>query len=78
MCVRAKPLQSCPNLCNPMDLSLPGSSIRGIFQARALEWGAMAFSVPSPSGFQSVTRSLHHFTLISFSRTSGYNDNPAQ
>ena len=70
--------QSCPTLSDPMDCSSPGSSIHGIFQARALEWGAMAFSVPSPSGFQSVTRSLHHFTLISFSRTSGYNDNPAQ
>ena len=35
---------SCPTLCNPMDCSLPGSSIHGIFQARALEWGAIAFS----------------------------------
>ena len=37
--------QSCPILCNPMDCSLPGSSIHGIFQARVLEWGAIAFSV---------------------------------
>ena len=36
--------QSCPNLCNPMDCSLPGSSVHGIFQARVLEWGAIAFS----------------------------------
>ena len=36
--------QSCPTLSNPMDCSPPGSSIRGIFQARVLEWGAMAFS----------------------------------
>ena len=36
--------QSCPTLRDPMDCSLPGSSIRGIFQARALEWGAIAFS----------------------------------
>ena len=36
--------QSCPTLCDPMDRSPPGSSIRGIFQARALEWGAIAFS----------------------------------
>ena len=36
--------QSCPTLLNPMDCSLPGSSARGIFQARALEWGATAFS----------------------------------
>jgi len=36
--------QSCPTLCNPMVCSLPGSSIHGIFQARVLEWGAIAFS----------------------------------
>ena len=36
--------QSCPTLCNPMDCSLPGSSVHGIFQARVLEWGAIAFS----------------------------------
>ena len=33
-----------PTLSNPMDYSLPGSSIHGIFQARVLEWGAIAFS----------------------------------
>ena len=36
--------QSCPTLRNPMDCSPPGSSIHGIFQARVLEWGAIAFS----------------------------------
>ena len=36
--------QSCPTLCNPMDHSLPGSSIHGIFQKRVLEWGAITFS----------------------------------
>ena len=35
--------QSCPTLSNPMDWSLPGSSVHGIFQARVLEWGAIAF-----------------------------------
>ena len=40
--------QSCPTLSNPMDCSLPGSSIRGIFQARVLEWGAIAFSLKDP------------------------------
>ena len=35
--------QSCLTLSNPMDCSLPGSSIHGIFQARELEWGAIAF-----------------------------------
>ena len=38
--------QSCPTLSDPMDYSLPGSSIHGIFQARVLEWGAIAFSIP--------------------------------
>ena len=37
--------QSCLTLSNPMDCSLPGSSIHGIFQARVLEWGAIAFSI---------------------------------
>ena len=36
--------QSCPTLSNPMDCSLPGSSVHRIFQARVLEWGAIAFS----------------------------------
>uniref|UniRef100_A0A4W2HG37 Uncharacterized protein n=1 Tax=Bos indicus x Bos taurus TaxID=30522 RepID=A0A4W2HG37_BOBOX len=39
--------QSCPTLSDPVDCSLPGSSIHGIFQARILEWGAIAFSEPS-------------------------------
>ena len=36
--------QLCPTLSDPMDCSLPGSSILGIFQARVLEWVAIAFS----------------------------------
>ena len=36
--------QSCPTLCDPIDGSPPGSSVHGIFQARVLEWGAIAFS----------------------------------
>ena len=36
--------QSCPTLSDPMDCSPPGSSLHGIFQARRLEWGAIAFS----------------------------------
>ena len=36
--------QSCPTLSDPMDCSLPGSSVHGIFQARVLEWGAIPFS----------------------------------
>ena len=37
--------QSCPTLSDPMDCSLPGSFIHGIFQAGVLEWGAIAFSI---------------------------------
>ena len=47
-CVKVKSesevAQSCPTLHNPMDCSPPGSSIHGIFQARVLEWGVIAFS----------------------------------
>ena len=46
--------QSCPTLSDPMDCSLPGSSVRGIFQARVLEWGAIAFS-PSGSNVALIT-----------------------
>ena len=45
LCVRgAKSLQLCLTLHDPMDCSLPGSSVHGVFQARVLEWGAIAFS----------------------------------
>ena len=37
--------QWCPTLSDPMDCSPPGSSVHGIFQARVLEWGAIAFSI---------------------------------
>ena len=40
--------QSCPTPRDPMDCSLPGSSVHGIFQARVLEWGAVAFSIYIP------------------------------
>ena len=42
--LNAKSFQSCPSLCDPMDCSLPGSSVHGIFQARILEWVAVSFS----------------------------------
>ena len=40
--------QSCPTLIDPMDCTLPGSSIHGILQAKVLEWGAIAFSIYHP------------------------------
>ena len=44
MKVKSEVTQMCPTLSNPMDCSPPGSSVHGIFQARVLEWGAIAFS----------------------------------
>ena len=43
-CEVSEVAQSCPTLCYPMNYSLPGSSVHGIFQARVLEWGAISFS----------------------------------
>ena len=57
--------QSCPTLSNPMDCSLPGSSTHGIFQARVLEWDAIAFSV----AYSCPTLRLEQ-VAISFSRES--------
>ena len=42
--------QLCPTLSDPMDCSLPGCPVHGIFQARVLEWGAIAFSNDSLKG----------------------------
>ena len=42
--MHAKSLQSCPALCDPMDYSLPGSSVHGILQAGILKWVAIFFS----------------------------------
>ena len=49
--------QSCPTLCDPMDCSLPGSSVHGIFQAIVLEWIAISFSRGSsrPRGWTLVS-----------------------
>ena len=51
--------QSCPTLRDPMKCSLPGSSIHGIFQARVLEWGAIAFSDNQPR--QHIKKQRHYF-----------------
>ena len=55
--------QSCPTLSDPTDCSLPGSSVHGIFQARVLEWGAIAFSDEISSLSYSVVF-LYFFGLI--------------
>ena len=46
--------QPCPTLHDPVDCSLPGSSIRGIFQARVLKWGAIAFSLSVATSTKSL------------------------
>ena len=64
--------QSCPTLSDPMDCSLPGSSVHGIFQARVLEWGAIAFSKTGPTPWQTgmsgpsidVVEGRQHFPRI--------------
>ena len=60
--------QSCPTLCDPMDCSLPGSSIHGIFQARVLEWVAFAFSA-SPTYITPIIFLLFRSFVLSFSAT---------
>ena len=48
----AKSLQSCSTLCDPIDGSPPGFPVPGIFQARVLEWGVIAFSVEGATNFK--------------------------
>ena len=58
--------QLCPTLCNPMDCSLPGSSLHGILQARVLEWVAISFSRGSSQlGYQTGVSHIpgRHFNL---------------
>ena len=60
--------QSCLTLSDPVDCSLPVSSIHGIFQARVLEWGAIAFSASNGySGF--ISFRIHWFNLLAFQET---------
>ena len=60
-CMYSKLLQSRPSLCDPVDCSLPGSSVQGILQVRILEWVAMSFSRGS-----SQSRNQTHISYISF------------
>ena len=53
--------QSCPSLRDPMDCGLPGFSTHGIFQARVLEWGAIAFSKPKSGTLHQI---LSRFSLL--------------
>ena len=62
----AKSLQSCLTLCDPIEGSPPGSSVHGIFQARVLEWGAIALSKENSSDSNSGHKTNKHRS--SFSR----------
>ena len=72
--------QSCPTLRNPMVCSLPGSSVHGIFQARELEWGAIAFSISAGRRYQRQLlciyglicskQRLHNLTHLCFGKTT--------
>ena len=60
--------QSCLTLSDPMDCSLPGFSVHGIFQARVLEWGAIAFSgkpmmIRRMFGKAKITTQVSHFLI---------------
>ena len=59
--------QSCLTLGDPMDCSLPGSSVHGIFQARVLEWGAIAFSV-----FYAIVGIILRTHFLKFRKVSKY------
>ena len=63
--IESEVAQSYPTLSDPMDCSLPGSSIRGIFQARVLEWGAIAFSDSSHLGCLNSSTNQSHFWFFS-------------
>ena len=66
--------QSCPTLCDPMDCRPPGSSIYGIFQARVLEWGAIAFSdIYIEREIHIYRRQIHY--CLSYQRSTGRQNN---
>ena len=66
--------QSCPTLRDPMDCSPPGSSTHGIFQARVLEWGAIAFSSDRARISNQVVLGIHRTLVVwPWSRGQGVN-----
>ena len=78
-CVKVKSesqvVQSCPTLSDPMDYSLPGSSIHGIFQAKVLEWVAISFS--SARKLKVKVNSLSHVRLLATPWTAAYQALPS-
>ena len=63
--------QLCPTLSDPMDWNLPSSSVHGIFRARVLEWGAIAFSDDQPR--QHIKKQRYYFADKGlYSQTCGF------
>ena len=60
----SKVTQSCPALSDPVDCSLPGSSVHGIFQARVLEWLAIAFSVSEIDDSNAIRDELEAIEIL--------------
>ena len=58
--------QLCPTLCDPMDSSLPGSAVHGIFQARILEWAAISLGDRPKPGIEPGSPALQTDALPSF------------
>ena len=71
----AKSLQSCPTLCDPIDSSPPGSPVRGIPQARTLEWVAISFS--NAWRWKVKVKSLSHVQLLATPWTATYQAPPS-
>ena len=72
-CMKVKvKVKSCPTLSEPMDCSLPGSSVHGIFQARVLEWGAIAFSADSEQTLSNIQSLVHSFRPSPLHNSSGF------
>ena len=69
--------QSCPTLCDPMDCSLPGSSVHRIFQARVLEWVAISFSNAWKWKLKVKVKSLSHIWLLATPLTAAYQAPPS-
>ena len=67
--LRAKLLQSCPALCDPMDCSPPGSSVHGILQARVLEWVDIFYPGFEPTSLGSPALAGRIFTTAPPSRS---------
>ena len=72
--VRAKSLQSCPTLCDPIDGRPPGSPVPGILQARTLEWGAISFS--NAWKWKVKVKSFSHVQLLATPWTAAYQAPP--